>query len=169
MPPPRRTLSRLGAGYRAERDSDRLFLQSLYASTRAEEVRLTGWPAELQERFLAQQFAAQHQHYRANYPRAEWLIIEDGGRPIGRLYLEEWEREIRIIDISLAPDARGRGIGGAILADVMEDAGSRGKFVSIHVEVNNPARSLYERLGFTKAGEHGIYELMHSAVGGAPS
>ena len=157
MPPPLPAAAALGISVRPMRDEDLAFVAALYASTRAEEVASTGWPAEQQQAFLAQQHRAQHHHYRTYYPDAEWLILERGGEAVGRLYVDEWEGLVRIIDISLLPQARGQGIGGAILKDVLEAAAAEGKAVSIHVEVHNPARRLYERLGFEPVEDKGIY------------
>jgi predicted GNAT family acetyltransferase len=42
----------------------------------------------------------------------------------------------------------------------MDEADESERKLSIHVEQNNPARSLYDRLGFQPAGEHGVYVLM---------
>ena len=141
-------------------DDDLAFVASLYASTRREELADTGWPQEMQDAFLRQQHEAQHSHYRATYGGAEWLIIEQGGAPVGRLYRVVWPHEIRIIDISLMPDARGSGIGGAILGAIQEEARGIGKAVSIHVEKNNRARNLYLRLGFAVIEDKGVYDLM---------
>lgn len=160
MPPPLRAAAALGLSYRTMSDGDLPFAASLYASTRSEELVQTGWPDEIQHAFLAQQFEAQHRHYRQHYPAAEWLIVERAGERIGRLYIEEWEREFRIIDIALVPASRGQGIGAAILSDVIAQAGAAGKAVSIHVEKQNEAMRLYRRLGFAKVDEHGVYDLM---------
>jgi ribosomal protein S18 acetylase RimI-like enzyme len=160
VPPPLRAAAAHDIVYRPAGDQDLAFIAEVYASTRAEEVASTGWPVEMQRQFLAHQFDAQHRHYREHYPNAEWLVIERSGEAVGRLYLEEWEAEIRLMDIALLPKARGSGIGSAILADLMELAAGRGKPLSIHVEQNNPAMTLYRRLGFEKVGEHGIYHLM---------
>ena len=160
MPPPLDAAARFGISYREERDEDRGFTAALYASTRAEEVASTGWPLEAQHAFLLQQFEAQHVHYRRHYPDAEWLIVERGGEPIGRLYTEVWPSQIRIIDIAIAPGARGQGIGRAIIEDVGAVARGLGKHVSIHVEKNNPARFLYLRIGFAVIEDKGIYDLM---------
>ena len=151
----------LGVAVRPMRDEEDLpFAAALYASTRAEEVAQTGWPAEVQQAFLAQQHEAQHQFYRAQYDGAEWLIVERDGVAIGRLYLVEWTREFRVIDIALVPEARGGGIGGALLADIMGAAAAAGKAVSAHVERNNPALRLYARLGFGLAEDKGVYLLL---------
>ncbi|HEX8126083.1 MAG TPA: GNAT family N-acetyltransferase [Allosphingosinicella sp.] len=160
MPPPLDRAARLGIAYRPASDEDLGFLALVYASTRLEEVARTGWPLEAQRRFLAHQFDAQHRHYRQNYPAAEWLVIEREGTGIGRLYIEEWPDQIRLIDIALLPDHRGGGSGSAILSDLMTMAAAAGKPLTIHVEKNNPAMRLYRRLGFEPIDEHGVYDLM---------
>lgn len=141
-------------------NGDLPFVAALYASTRQEELAVTNWPQELKDAFLGQQHEAQHDLYRANYDGADWLIIEQDGVPVGRLYRVTWPREIRIIDISLVPEARGSGIGGAILKAIQDEARAIGKAVSIHVEKNNRARSLYARLGFEVIEDKGVYDLM---------
>lgn len=141
-------------------DGDLPFLARLYASTRAEEMALTGWSAAEQESFLALQFRAQHSHYQAHYPEAAWLVIERAGAAIGRLYIERWGREHRIIDIALLLEARGQGFGAAVMRDLMDEAAAAGKAVSIHVEKNNPALTLYRRLGFEAIEDKGVYDLM---------
>ena len=149
-----------GISYRPEAEEDLPFLDTLYASTRAEEVAVTGWPADVQRAFLADQFALQRRHYLAHYPEAEWLVVEHGGARVGRLYLERWSGEMRVIDIALIPESRGLGFGTAILGDLIAEAEGSGLAVSIHVERNNPAMRLYLRLGFRKAEEHGVYDLL---------
>jgi ribosomal protein S18 acetylase RimI-like enzyme len=170
MPPPLAAAAGLGISYRPMTDGDLPFLAALYAAIRAEEVAASGWPGETQRQFLAQQFGAQHHHYVTYYPDAERLVIERAGVPIGRLYVEEWTREFRIIDIALVPAEQGRGIGAAILRDALAWAGGRGKAVSIHVEKNNPAMHLYRRLGFATVEDKGVYDLLEwrpAAPGGS--
>lgn len=162
MPPPIAAAGDFGISYRPFTTDDLPFIAELYASTRRWEVALIGWPVEAQEAFLAQQHEAQHSHYSLHYRDGEWLIIERGSEPIGRLYLYESGEELLIFDISLITSCRGLGLGGAILRDVLEDAHGRGKTVSIHVEKNNPARRLYARLGFTVVEDIGIYDLMRA-------
>ncbi len=147
--------------------ADLEFSARLYASTRWAELAITGWTDAQKAAFLAQQHEAQHRHYRAHYDGAEWLIVEREGCAVGRLYRAEWPREIRIIDISLMPEARNCGICTAILTAIQQEAERLGKAVSIHVEKNNPARSLYLRLGFAIAGDAGVYDLMEWRPGGA--
>ncbi len=141
--------------------NDMPFMRELYASTRAEELAPTGWPQEQVDSFLNQQFDAQHSHYQEHFSSADFeVILSTDDEPIGRLYLDEWETQFRIVDIALIPEFRGKGIGGAILAEIIERAFAVGKAVSIHVEQYNPAMRLYERLGFKMVEECGVYDLL---------
>ena len=139
---------------------DDSFLAGLYASTRAEELAVTGWSDEEKSVFCRRQFDAQSAHYRENYPGALLQVIEKAGVPIGRLYVARWAREIRIMDIALLPEHRGAGIGAQLLRELQDEARSAGESLSIHVERFNPALRLYERLGFKMAEDKGVYLLM---------
>lgn len=150
-----------GLAFRRMNEDDLPFLGSLYASTRTEELAPLPWSAEEKRAFLEQQFRAQHAHYMQHYPDADWLVVEREGAPVGRLYLERWPSEIRIIDIALMPGARGTGLGRAMLEDVQALAARDGLGVGIHVEHNNPAMRLYLRLGFSRREDKGVYHLMH--------
>ena len=169
MPPPLRAAAAHGLTYRPFEAADFKFIEALYLSTRAEEVALAGWPEAMRTEFLVQQHRAQHHHYNTYYSAAERLIVVRGGEPVGRLYLDQWADQFRIVDVSLVPSSRGAGLGSAILRDVMDWASDLGKGVSIHVETFNPARRLYLRLGFAVAGDKGIYELMEWGMAVAPA
>lgn len=160
MPPPIGAAAAFGISYRAETGDDGPFLAALYASTRAEELAAFGWPPEMQSAFLGQQHEAQHRHYRAAYAVGEWLIVLQDGVAVGRLYLEPREGTLHLIDISLVPERRGTGLGGAILADLIAGARTMGKAVSLQVEKSNRARRLYERLGFRTTADNGLYDWM---------
>lgn len=140
--------------------ADREFLFQVFASTRDEELAALGWSGDQIEAFLRLQFEAQDRFYREHYQGTAYSVIECGGEAAGRLYLARWPDEIRIMDIALLPPWRGRGIGTTLLEEVIGEAEREGKRVSIHVERNNPARRLYERLGFREAEERGVYIFM---------
>lgn len=160
MPPLLRAAAALGIRYRALGEADAELNARLYASTRAREVAAFGWPEEMQRQFLAQQHAAQDRHFQLHYADIERLIIERGGEPIGRLYLEETGRSIHLVDILLLPECTGTGIGTAILRDILEEARRANKPVELGVRFDNPARRLYERLGFVYVSEEGIHHRL---------
>lgn len=147
---------------RAETDHDHDFLLDLYASSREREMALlVHWSGGEKRDFLEQQFNAQRSHYRKHYPDASFDIIEHDARAIGRLYVAELEQELRLMDLTLMPAARNAGIGGRICRDIMARAERSGSIVSLHVEDDNPAKRLYDRLGFKVVGDVTFYKLMH--------
>lgn len=150
--------------FRNEAEKDKPFLQELYRTTRWEELVPVPWSDDEKKDFLRWQFEAQYTHYQKYFPEAHFKIVLDKNKPIGRLYLDYRDDEIRIVDIALLPEHRNRGIGSKLIKDVMAEAGRLGLMVRIHVEHNNPAMTLYERLGFQKVDEEGVYWLMEWAA-----
>jgi GNAT superfamily N-acetyltransferase len=140
--------------------ADDSFLARLYASTRADELALTNWSEEQKALFCRMQFTAQSADYRANYPDGSFQIIERAGEPAGRLLVSRTDKDILVIDIALLPEYRGLGMGTKLLRDLQDEARGAGKTLSIHVERFNPARRLYDRLGFQEVEEKGVYFLM---------
>jgi len=139
---------------------DRQFLQRVYASSREDELAPLDWPQSQKNGFLAMQFDTQRRYYEQAFPEADYLIIQIKNRPVGRLYLDRRDDEIRIVDIALLTKYRGKGIGSRLLNDILAEAGERDVPVRIHVETNNPALRLYKRLGFTIVGNDGVYYLL---------
>jgi ribosomal protein S18 acetylase RimI-like enzyme len=142
---------------RAATPEDEQFLRAVYASTRAEELAQVPWSDEQKSAFTDTQFAAQDAHYRRHYPAAQYSIIEVQGVPAGRLYVDRWKKEIRIIDIALLPEHRRTGIGTKLLRELQDEARTAGKALTIHVEKFNPALSLYHRLGFQLIEDKSVY------------
>lgn len=154
-----------GLAFRPITDADLAFLARLYASTRAEELSVVPWTDEQKAAFLQAQFDAQDAHYRKHYRGAVFFVIERAGTPVGRLYLDRWPREHRIVDIAFLPEHRNQGLGEAVMRDLLDEADAAGKPVSIHVEKFNPAMNFYRRLGFDKVGDEGAYDLMRREMG----
>jgi len=144
-------------------EADLPFLLRLYASTRADELARLPWSVEQKRDFVAQQFEFQHRYWQDNYDGAAFDLIVQDGQPIGRLYVARGTQEIRIIDIALMPESRNAGIGTRLISEIFDEADRTGRTVGIHVEQFNPARRLYERLGFVQTIDRGVYLFMERA------
>jgi ribosomal protein S18 acetylase RimI-like enzyme len=146
--------------------ADEDLLLQVFASTRAEELALSGWDAATCDAFVRQQCQAQRLHYQRHWPDAEHTVIErltDQGvrQPVGRLWLNRGEKLIHVLDIAILSECRGQGLGGAVMASLVAEGAASGRTVSIYVETHNPARRLYERLGFAAVGElEGVHQYM---------
>lgn len=137
------------------------FLRSVYASTRAEELAVTGWSDAEMDAFLTMQSEAQERHYRSAYPDARFDVVLVDGIDAGRLYVHRGADEIRIIDIAMLPAWRGHGVSTLLLESLLDEARGSARLVSLHVEVGNPAAALYDRLGFHAVEQRGIHRLLH--------
>ena len=136
------------------------FILQVYASTRAQEMAQVPWNAEQKEAFVRMQYAAQKQHYAAEFPRASHDIIYVDATPVGRIYLDRREDALHILDVTVLPQHRGQGAGEVLLRRLLHEADSLGKPVTIYVESFNPSLRFFERLGFQKDHEKGFHLLM---------
>jgi ribosomal protein S18 acetylase RimI-like enzyme len=106
------------------------------------------------------QFTAQGRHYELAFPGAEHQIIICDGHPAGRILVFRSEIELRLVDIALLAEHRGSGIGRSLIQGLMAEAKAAGKPLVLHVEKQNRAIRLYERLGFRVAGDTGGHYRM---------
>jgi ribosomal protein S18 acetylase RimI-like enzyme len=75
-------------------------------------------------------------------------ILERGGRRVGYLCVIEREDHDFLDELALVAPARGHGHGAAVIRGVLAAARARGVPLRLSVLVNNPAKRLYDRLGF---------------------
>lgn len=163
------SLSNDKARLRPVTPEDEQFLYTVYATTRAQEMTYVPWDEAQKEAFLRMQFNAQQTHYRAENPDATHDIILLDSQPVGRLYVARDKDEIRILDVTILPEYRSRGLGTPLIRDLLEEAAREGKSLSIYVESYNPSRNLFERLGFAKVSDDGVNCLMEwrpGSIGG---
>lgn len=139
---------------------DEPFLLEVYASTRVDEMALVPWSSEQKRAFVSAQFKAQQEHYQKTYPSACHQVILSGGHMVGRLYVAKLENEIRILDLTLLPKDRNRGIGSGLLENLKDEAKGLGLPLRIYVETFNPSLNLFRRLGFTPGEQQGMHVLM---------
>src|SRR3990170_1746355 len=86
----------------------------------------------------------------------ELLAAELKGALVGTGRISESEsppRSLHLFALEVAPAWRDRGVGGAIVRWVVDEARRRGRRrVYLEVRIDNPARRLYHRLGFRRVG-----------------
>ena len=141
-------------------EKDDSFIEEVYGSTRQDELNLTNWPEQQKKAFIIMQSMAQLAEYKKNYPGAAYEIIIYKKKQAGRFYTWESDNEIRIIDITLLPLFRGKGIGTFLLKELIKKSNSVQKKISLHVEPFNPALQLYRRLGFVYIKNNGRHYYM---------
>lgn len=150
-----------GLDFRAVTDADWPLLARVYAESRAEELAPVPWPQAAKDAFLAQQFEFQRRHYATHYAGADLWVVQLHGEPIGRVYVYRSATELRLMEIALLAAWRGRGLGRAMLEELLDEADRSTRAVTLHVEPNNPVLRLYQRLGFSTVEQRGAYLYMH--------
>lgn len=99
---------------------------------------------------LRLQFTAQQRGYASRFPDAEHRLILVDGEPAGQFRLASPPGRLHVVDISLLPRFRGRGVGTAVYGGVIERAEREGRRVTAVVAKSNPASlAFHAALGFT--------------------
>jgi ribosomal protein S18 acetylase RimI-like enzyme len=130
---------------RAAAESDREFLYDLHCRTMRKVIETT-WRWE---------DAWQRQEFDRRFGEHSVSVIDVDGRRAGGLFVETKPDSLYIHEIQVLPEYQGRGVGTAVLRDVIERAARRGLAVTLSVVSANPgAKRLYERLGFKVTDVH---------------
>lgn len=141
-------------GYRPAIKNDIDFLYSLHVATMKEYVdRTWGWDDAFQESI-----------YRRKYVPAEIQIILYDDKDMGMLSVEEGEEDIFLRVIEIHPEYQGKGIGTAIIDKIISDGAQKMKPVRLRVLKVNPAKRLYERLGFSTVEQTSTHYMMLTSI-----
>jgi ribosomal protein S18 acetylase RimI-like enzyme len=133
------------------------FLWWLHCATMRPYVEKTwGWDEQWQAKYF-------HDHFDPTTRQ----VIECDGVPVGCISVERREDCIFLAAIEIAPDYQSRGIGTGLIGDLCNEANGRGVPVELQVLKVNPARRLYERLGFAVIGETETHYMMRRLPEGA--
>ncbi len=88
-------------------------------------------------------------------------IVLMAEQPVGLLKVVRTAPVWDLIQIQVAPAAQGKGLGARLLRALVAEAMQSGAAVKLSVFKVNPARRLYERLGFTVTEEtEDAYEMV---------
>lgn len=141
-------------------------LRALYQASRLAELLTAPWPADRKRAFLDDQFALQHDHFLKVYRKGDYRLIRLNDGPIGRIYFDRSGRDWALIDILLAAESRGKGIGSALIRWLQQSAVATGaERLRLHVARDNPrARKLYECLGFLEIPVASATSATHTAM-----
>ncbi|CAN5480300.1 hypothetical protein BH10ACT10_BH10ACT10_11010 [soil metagenome] len=129
-------------------EADDAFVYDVFCTTWESEV------AALPNQNLAQhvlriQHIAQERRFAARYPRHQRFLVLEDGEPAGRLYVHETDSSMHVVDLTLMPAFRDRGIGTRIFQDLFRHAEAADQSISLRVERRNErATMLYSALGF---------------------
>ncbi|MBN1284820.1 MAG: GNAT family N-acetyltransferase [Anaerolineae bacterium] len=135
---------------RAATDADYDFVYNVQKTTMWEYVeQVWGWDED-----------AQQMRFRGRFDPAKNQIVVMEGTDIGVFAAEHRKDDIFLAKIYILPQYQGRGIGTRLIESLLKEASEAGKPVALRVLKVNPARRLYERLGFEAVGEDEAFFMM---------
>ncbi len=94
--------------------------------------------------------------FAAQWKLDEVSIISVEGNDVGWFQVAELPAEIRLQKFYVSPQYQRSGIGSEVLGNLPVTWRSTGKKIVLRVLKNNPARRLYERLGFAVTADDGV-------------
>ncbi|MGX7952225.1 GNAT family N-acetyltransferase [Tsuneonella sp. HG249] len=117
------------------------------------------WGEAWNRRQVSDSLAFANTHYR--------LVDREGRAPaegepaVGFTLVRAAPGEEELLLVAVAPEARGKGLGAKLLKAAAADAKSRhAERLFLEMRANNPARGLYERVGFHPIGRRKDYYLL---------
>jgi ribosomal protein S18 acetylase RimI-like enzyme len=95
------------------------------------------------------QFESQSNSFHSFHPRAMRRIVTHAGQPIARIIID-WEKAdvSHGVDIAVHPNHRRSGAALAMLRAWIAVADASGRVATLDVIADNPAKLIYQRLGF---------------------
>lgn len=137
-------------------EADRDDLIRIYEASREIELATVPWDAAQKREFAELQLTAQTNHYREYYPEATESIIEFDAETAGRLYVDRGPEQIAILDITVLPEFRRRGIATQIVRDLQAEA-RNSRSIRVFVESFNAASAaFFTAHGFEPVGQEGM-------------
>ncbi|WP_407363283.1 GNAT family N-acetyltransferase [Pseudomonas luteola] len=87
-------------------------------------------------------------------------LIVLGNTPIGLIKVVKSACEWKLLQLQIIPEQQGNGIATTLVTNLLREARCASMPVVLTVLKNNPAKRLYERLGFSVTGEREfVYEM----------
>lgn len=105
-------------------------------------------PLPVAQNIIEQQYQAKEQGYADAYPEASHEIIVFGGSPVGQLRWQVLSQSLRLIDISVHPNAQKGGVGRATVNRIKSKARELDLNCDLHFEAGSSLKDFYESLGF---------------------
>jgi ribosomal protein S18 acetylase RimI-like enzyme len=137
-------------GLRPGERGDREYLWWLHRETMRDYVDKTwGWDE-----------AWQRVKFDENFDPLSLRIIEKDGEPIGYISVRRSCEEIFLAGIEIAPEQQNQGVATQLIKVLLGESDLSRLPVKLQVLKVNPARRLYERLGFQCTGETPTHYMM---------
>jgi ribosomal protein S18 acetylase RimI-like enzyme len=130
------------------------FLYACYKRAMHKYIEQTwGWDEEFQS-----------EAFRQHLPWQRFRVIMVDGTPVGAACLLETPDHMVLEMMMIEPEFQRRRIGSDFVTKLLDHARSEGRGLKLRVMKINPARAMYERLGFVVIGEDVDTYEMQAAI-----
>jgi GNAT superfamily N-acetyltransferase len=123
--------------------------------------RISNWGFN-HNQFPMQEHVRMRARERMEEQQAQWYYYYLGwlnGEPVGGAYVSLWETVPTIYGVVTTPPARGHGVAGQVMKQLVDDTLARGfEWTCLYVAAGNPAERLYRALGYEVLLEQDTYD-----------
>jgi ribosomal protein S18 acetylase RimI-like enzyme len=118
-------------------DDEEFLYQLLKATMRGYVDQIWGWDEDWQRAYF---------HMRFDPAKNQIVVLDD--QDVGVISVEWREDVVHLCTLFILPEYQGRGIGTQLISALQAAASREGLPMTLRVLKVNPAKRLYERLGF---------------------
>jgi GNAT superfamily N-acetyltransferase len=151
------------------RPDDNDFLYDVFCTTWQDEV--AALPNQnLARHVLRIQHTAQERRFDNRYAGHRRFVVTHDGERVGRFYLFASGSMLTIVDLTLLPEFRRRGIGTQLVRDLMREASADGHRISMRVARRNEmSMDVYASLGFELVASDDLDHYFEWPAASAPA
>lgn len=145
-------------------EDDAPFLRTLFNSVEEERLGFGSFGNHEKSRLLNTEYRAFQAHYQDVDLEKDDVILTCDDTPVGRMIVLQNSEEIRLAELMLIPELRGKGLGTALIQGLQAESQMSNRPLRVLVFKLNAAIRLYKRLGFYKIEENPTHELLEWTV-----
>jgi RimJ/RimL family protein N-acetyltransferase len=141
-------------------DSDTVFLQALYAESR-QDLQYLAANDEVIRQIISAQYHAQLSGYRAQFPQADYFLIECQSIPCGRLIIDQSNNTLRVVEFVLLTSKQNQGIGSTLFKRLQHFVTIKKHKIQLQMDPHNPAlQHFYQQLGFQIEASNAVNQAL---------
>ena len=150
---------------RTETPEDEPFIRELMLETLSDQLEASSWPASVREPILDAQYRVRRHGFRKSAEGRPGTIVLVNGEPVAWYVAADLDHEIRLVSLVVSSMHRRKGIGSAVLRELVTGSNDARKTLTLSVAMNNQrALDLYTRMGFRQTGHDGVHYFMERAA-----
>lgn len=145
---------------KAATEQDASFLFKLFEAQKTAELELYHVDIHFKNSIISMQWNSKNQSYLHSFPNLQTFVILHEEQAVGSCMIDYTPQEIHVIDILISSTFRNLNIGTLLFKQLQLEAQQQKIPLRLQVAVDNPAKRLYDRLGFNIYQSDPVYLSM---------